>query len=88
MNNQNIIFCPCAFIIVINVAPIVINKAPYIYENIGFSDHCFAFFISERKQYTSINCFNSNCTNIYGVRKGLVSGYQLFLTYIIGLYGQ
>ena len=46
------------------------------------------FYISNRKQYTSINCFNSNVTNIYGVRKGFVSGCHLFLTYIIDLYAQ
>ena len=63
-------------------------KAPYINEIMGFSDNCFAFYISDRKQYTSINGFNSNLTNIYGVRKGLVSGCHLFLTYISGLYGQ
>ena len=60
-------------------------KAPHINGIMGFSDHCFAFYISDRKQYTSINGFNSNLTNIYGVRKGLVSGLQLFLTYISGL---
>ena len=49
-------------------------KAPYINEIMGFSDNCFAFYISDRKQYTSINGFNSNFTKIYGVRKGLVSG--------------
>ena len=63
-------------------------KAHHINEIMGFSDHCFAFYISDRKQYTSINGFNSNLTNIYGVRKGLVSGCHLFLTYISGLYGQ
>ena len=63
-------------------------KASHINEIMGFSDHCFAFYISDRKQYTSINGFNSNLTNIYGVRKGLVSGCHLFLTYIGGLYEQ
>ena len=63
-------------------------KAPYINGIMGFSDYCFAFYISDREQYISINGFNSNLTNIYGVRKGLVSGFHLFLTYISGLYGQ
>ena len=63
-------------------------KASYFNGIMGFSDHCFAFYISDRKQYTSINGFNSNLTNIYGVRKGLVSGLHLFLTYSSGLYGQ
>ena len=63
-------------------------KGPYINGIMGFSNHCFAFHISDRKQYTSINGFNSNLTNIYGVRKGLVSGRHLFLTYISGLYVQ
>ena len=63
-------------------------RAPHINGNMGFFDHCFAFYISLRKQYTSINDSNSNLTNIYGVRKGLISGCQLFLTYISGLYGQ
>ena len=63
-------------------------KAPYINEIMGFSDNCFAFYISDRKQYTSINGFNSNFTKIYGARKGLVSGFHLFLTYISGLYWQ
>ena len=44
----------------------------------GIKDHN----ISDRKQYTSINGFNSDLTNI---TKGLVSGRQLFLTYICGL---
>ena len=54
----------------------------------GFSDHCYTFYISDRKQYTSINGFDSNFTNICGLRKGLVSGCHLFLTYISRLYGQ
>ena len=29
-------------------------KAPHINGIMGFSDHCFAFYISDRKQYTSI----------------------------------
>ena len=29
-------------------------KFPHINEIMGFSDHCFAFYISDRKQYTSI----------------------------------
>ena len=58
-------------------------KAPHINEILGFSDHCL--YISDRKQYTWINGFNSNFTNIYGVRKGLVSGCHLFLTYVGGL---
>ena len=56
-------------------------KAPHINGIMKFSDHCFAFYISGRKQYTSINDFHSNFTNIYSVRKGLVSGCHLFLTY-------
>ena len=63
-------------------------KARHINGIMGFSDHCLAFYISDRKQYTSINVFNSNFTNIFGVRKGLASGYHLFLTYISGLYRQ
>ena len=63
-------------------------KAPYINGIMGFSDHCFTFYISNRKQYTSRNGFNSNFTNIYGVRNGLVSGCHLFLIYISGLIGQ
>ena len=50
-----------------------------------FSDRCYT---GDKKQYTSINGFNFNFTNICGVRKGMVSGCYLFLTYIIGLYGQ
>ena len=63
-------------------------KAPHINGITGFSDHCFAFYISDMKQCTSINGFNSNSTNIYGVRKGLVSGCHLLFTYISGLYGR
>ena len=63
-------------------------KAHHINEIMGFSDHCFAFYISDRKQYSSINGFNSNLTNIYDVRKGLVSGYHLFFTNISRLYEQ
>ena len=51
----------------------------------GFSDHCYT---SDKKQYASVNGFNSNFTNICGVRKGMVSGCYLFLTYISGLYEQ
>ena len=29
-------------------------KFPHINEIMGFSDHCFAFYIGDRKQYTSI----------------------------------
>ena len=63
-------------------------KAAHINGIMGFSDHCFAFYISDRKQYTSINGFNFNLTNTYDVRKGLVAGSHLFFTYISGLYGQ
>ena len=63
-------------------------KAPHINGIMGLSDHCFAFYIIERKEYTLTNGFNSNFTNIYGVRLGLVSGCHLFLTYISSLYGQ
>ena len=54
----------------------------------GFSDHCFAFYISDEKQYILINGFDSNLNNIYGVYKGLGSGCHSFLTYISGLYEQ
>ena len=63
-------------------------KARHINGIMKFSDYCFAFYISDRKQYTSINSFNSSFTKIYGVRKGLVSGCHLFLSYISGLYWQ
>ena len=61
-------------------------KAPHINGIMGFTNHCFAFSISDRKQYTSINGSNSNITNIYDVRRSLVSVRHLFLTYISGLY--
>ena len=51
----------------------------------GLDNHCFAFNISDSKQYTSTNGFNSDLINIYGEPKGLVSGRHLFLTYISGL---
>ena len=51
----------------------------------GLDNHCFAFYISDWKQYSSINGFNSDFINIYGEPKGLVSGCHLFLTYISGL---
>ena len=82
MNCQNIIYCLYAFIIVINLRP------PHINGIMAFSDHSFTFYTSDRKEYTSIDGFNSNLTNIYGVRKGLGSGRHLFLIYINGLYGQ
>ena len=63
-------------------------KDPHINGIMRFSDHCFAFYISDRKQYTSINGFNSNLTNIYDLCKGLVSVRCLLLTYISGLYEQ
>ena len=63
-------------------------KAPHINGIMGFPDHCFAFYISDRKQYTSINGFNFSLTNKYGVRIGWVSGCHPFLTYISGLYRQ
>ena len=62
-------------------------KAPHINGVMEFSDHCFAFYISDRKQYTLINGFNSSVTNTYGVRKVLVSGRHVFPLYISGLYG-
>ena len=36
----------------------------------------FAFYISDRKQYTSINGFNSNLTNIYGEPKVQFQDYR------------
>ena len=51
----------------------------------GLANHCFVFYISDWKQYTSINGFNSDLTNISGEPQGLVSGRHLFLTYISGL---
>ena len=51
----------------------------------GLDNHCFAFYISDWKQCTSINSFNSDLINIYGEPKGLVSSRQLFLIYISGL---
>ena len=48
----------------------------------GLDNHCFAFYISDWKQYTSINGFNSDLINTYGEPKGLVSGRHLFITYI------
>ena len=42
-------------------------------------------YISDWKQYTSINGFNSDLINVYGKPKGLISGRHLFLTYISGL---
>ena len=47
----------------------------------GLANHCFAFYIGDWKQYTSINGFNSDFTNIYGERLGR----HLFLAYISGL---
>ena len=51
----------------------------------GLDNHCFSFYISNWKQYTSINGFNSNLINTYGKPKCLVLGRHLFLTYISGL---
>ena len=51
----------------------------------GLDNHFFSFYISDWKQYTSINGFNSDLINMYGEPKGLVLGRHLFLTYIIGL---
>ena len=51
----------------------------------GLPNNCFAFYISDWKQFTSINGFNSDFTNICGEPKGLASGRHLFLTYISGL---
>ena len=51
----------------------------------GLANDCFAFYISDWKQYTLINGFNSDLTNIYCEPKGLVSGRYLFLTYISGV---
>ena len=61
------------------------GKSPHINGIMGLDSHCFAFYISDWKQYTSINGFNSDVINIYGKPKGLVSGRHLFLTYINGL---
>ena len=43
------------------------------------------FYISDREQCTSMNGFNPNLTNMYGVHKDLVSGRHLLFTYIRGL---
>ena len=51
----------------------------------GLNNHCFDFYISDWKQYTSINGFNSDLINIYCEPKGLVPGRHLFLSYITGL---
>ena len=51
----------------------------------GLDNHCFAFYISGWKQYTSINGFNSDFINICGEPKCLVAGRHLFLTYISDL---
>ena len=48
-------------------------------------NHYFAFYISDWKQYTSINGFSSDLINIYGEPEDLASGRHLFLTYISGL---
>ena len=60
-------------------------KSPHINGIMGLDNHCFAFYISDWKQYTSIKGFNSDLINIYGKPKGLVAGRHLFLTYINGL---
>ena len=57
------------------------GKSPRINGIMGLDNHCIAFYISDWKQYTSINGFNSDLINIYGKPKGLVSGRHLFLTY-------
>ena len=41
-----------------NILSILGINAPYINGIMGFSDHCFAFYISDRKQYNSKNGFN------------------------------
>ena len=87
MNSQNIIYSPHAFLIVINVRGYY-KAPPHVNGIMGFFDHCFAFYISDRKQYILINGFDSNLNNIYGVHKGLGSGCHSFLTYISGLYEQ
>ena len=51
----------------------------------GLDNHCFAFYVSDWKQYTSINAFNSDLINIYGEPKCLVSRRHFFLAYISGL---
>ena len=51
----------------------------------GLDNHCFAFYSSDWKQYTSINGFNSDLIDTYGEPKCLVSDRHLFLTYISGL---
>ena len=38
----------------------------------GLANHYFDFYIGDRKQHISINPFNSDVTNIYGVPKGSV----------------
>ena len=41
------------------------GKSPHINGIIGLDNHCFAFYISDWKQYASINGFNSDLINIY-----------------------
>ena len=76
MNCQNIIF-----IIAIDVCG---YKIFHINGIRGLTNDYFAFYIIDRKQYTSINGFNSNLTSTYGLPKDLVSGRHLFLTYTGG----
>ena len=54
-------------------------EAPHIDGIMGFSDHCFGFYISDRKQNTLINGFNSDLSNYV-----ILQSYHIWCTQRFG----
>ena len=65
---------------------ILLKKLEY-YVVRGIFSKCLALYLSNRKQFVSINCYNSNLADVNrGVSQGSILGLLLFLIYINNLH--